>query len=212
MSSIDTGKDRMTLPTTAIAVLFGGPSAEHDVSLVSGRAIATALLGAGHVVSGWLLTLDGAWWRLPQGALATTLPLASFRDPAALGGEGPYTAAAALEMLAAADPAPVVFPALHGPFGEDGQVQSLLESAGLVYCGAGPAASAVGMDKTLFKRVVGTLELPVLPWAEVRAAELARRSGPGPRGPARVCLGLRRSAAHREAGAPRLEHRHHHRP
>jgi len=163
----------MTLPTTAIAVLLGGPSAEHDVSLVSGRAIATALLAAGHDVSGWLLTLDGAWWRLPQTALDPALPLESFRGPAALGAEGPYSAAAALEVLAAADPAPVVFPALHGPFGEDGQVQALLESAGLVYCGAGTAASAVGMDKVLFKRVVGTLELPVLPWAEVRAPELA---------------------------------------
>ena len=72
----------------------------------------------------------------------TSLPLRAFRDPAELGADGPYTAAAALEALASADPAPVVFPALHGPFGEDGQGQSLLESAGLVYCGAGPAASA----------------------------------------------------------------------
>ncbi len=164
----------MTLPSTAIAVLFGGPSAEHDVSLVSGRAIATSLAGAGHEVSGWLLTLDGSWWRLPASAIDPALPLTSFREPARLGAEGPFSAAAALEVLANSDPAPVVFPALHGPFGEDGQVQSLLESAGLVYCGAGPAASAVGMDKTLFKRVVGTLELPVLPWTEVRAVEYAR--------------------------------------
>ncbi len=161
----------MTLAPTAIAVLLGGPSAEHDVSLVSGRAIATALAGRGHEVSGWLLTLAGEWWRLPEPALDPALPLQAFRDPGALGAEGPFSAAGALEAIAAPDPRPVVFPALHGPFGEDGQVQSLLESAGLVYCGAGPAASAVGMDKTLFKRVVATLELPVLPWAEVRAAE-----------------------------------------
>jgi D-alanine-D-alanine ligase len=162
----------MTLPPSAIAVLLGGPSAEHDVSLVSGRAIAAALAGKGHDVSGWLLTLDGAWWRLPTSGLDPELPAAAFRDPAALGAAGPFTAAAALEELATADPAPIVFPALHGPFGEDGQVQSLLESAGLIYCGAGPAASAVGMDKTLFKRVVATLELPVLPWSEVTAPEL----------------------------------------
>ena len=80
---------------------------------------------------------------------------------------------AALEELAASRPRPVVFPAIHGPFGEDGQVQALLESVGLIYCGAGPAASAVGMDKTLFKRVCGSLELPVLPWVEVRAGEYA---------------------------------------
>ena len=178
----------MTLPPTSVTVLLGGPSAEHDVSLVSGRAIATALLGNGHDVTGWLLELGGGWWRLPNRALDPALPLSAFRDPASLGADGPFGAAAALVQIAAQEPRPVVFPALHGPFGEDGQVQSLLESAGLVYCGAGPAASAVGMDKTLFKRVVGTLELPVLPWAEVVAPELAADR-------ARVLEGLRRFAA-----------------
>jgi D-alanine-D-alanine ligase len=163
----------MTLPRTAISVLFGGPSAEHEVSLVSGRAIAAALAGAGHDVDGWLLDLDAGWWRLPSAALDPALPLQAFRDPGAIGAEGPLRAAAALEMLAAREPRPVVFPALHGPFGEDGQVQSLLESADLVYCGAGPAASAVGMDKSLFKRVCSSLELPLLPWVEVRAPEHA---------------------------------------
>jgi D-alanine-D-alanine ligase len=161
----------MTLPATSIAVLFGGPSAEHDVSLVSGRAIATALLGAGHSVSGWLVDLDARWWQLPIDALDPDLPLEAFRDPAALGAQGPWSAATGLERLAAGEPGPVVFPAMHGPFGEDGQLQSLLESAELIYCGSGPAASAVGMDKSLFKRVCGSLELPILPWAEVRGAE-----------------------------------------
>jgi D-alanine-D-alanine ligase len=163
----------MTLPPTPIAVLFGGPSAEHDVSLVSGRAIATALAGRGHAVEGWLLDLVGGWWRLPSAALDPDLPLEAYRDPEALGAAARLGAAAALEVLATGEPPPVVFPALHGPFGEDGQLQSLLESVRLVYCGAGPAASAVGMDKSLFKRVCGTLELPLLPWAEVRAAEHA---------------------------------------
>lgn len=163
----------MTLLRTAIAVVFGGPSAEHDVSLVSGRSIATALLDRGHDVSGWLVGLDARWWRLPSAALDPALPGSAFRDPAALGAEGPLSAAAALEQLASASPRPVVFPAIHGPFGEDGQLQSLLESVGLVYCGSGPAASAVGMDKSIFKRVCGALELPVLPWMEVRAGELA---------------------------------------
>jgi D-alanine-D-alanine ligase len=163
----------MSLPTSAISVLFGGPSAEHEVSLVSGRSIAAALLGRGHRVSGWLIDREARWWPLPSTTLDPTLPVEAFRDPVALGAERPCSAAAALEQLAAADPRPIVFPALHGPFGEDGEVQSLLESAGLVYCGAGPAASAVGMDKSLFKRICGALELPVLPWTEVRAAELA---------------------------------------
>jgi D-alanine-D-alanine ligase len=164
----------MSLPRTAIAVLLGGPSAEHDVSLVSGRAIATALAERGHEVSGWFVDLESRWWRLPTAALDPALPASAFRTPAELGGVGPFRAAAALDELAGGDPAPVVFPAIHGPFGEDGQVQSLLESVGLTYCGAGPAASAVGMDKTLFKRVCGSLELPVLPWIEVRATDHAR--------------------------------------
>jgi D-alanine-D-alanine ligase len=163
----------VTLPRTDICVLIGGPSAEHDVSLVSGRSIATALLGRGHRVSGWFIGRDGRWWRLPGTALDPALPVEAFREPGAQGAVGPMTAAAALDELAGADPPPVVFPAMHGPFGEDGEVQSLLESASLVYCGAGPAASAVGMDKSIFKRLCGALELPVLPWTEVRAAEFA---------------------------------------
>jgi D-alanine-D-alanine ligase len=163
----------MTLPSTAIAVVMGGPSVEHDVSLVSGRAIATALLGRGHDVSGWLVDLASRWWHLPEAALDPALPAAALHDPAGLGAGPAQSTSAALEHLAAARPVPIVFPAIHGPFGEDGQLQSLLESADVAYCGAGPAASAVGMDKTIFKRVCGALELPVLPWVEVRAAEYA---------------------------------------
>ena len=66
----------------------------------------------------------------------------------------------------------MVFPALHGPFGEDGTIQALVASVGLVCCGSGAAASAVGMDKTLFKRIAAASDLPVLPWMEVRAAGL----------------------------------------
>ena len=64
------------------------------------------------------------------------------------------------------DPAPVVFIALHGPYGEDGTVQALLESAGLAYTGSGVAASALGMDKALFKRMCRGLGLPDLDWRE----------------------------------------------
>lgn len=157
-----------------IAVLMGGPSAEHDVSLVSGRAIVGALAARGHMLDAWLIDLDGRWWALPSAALDPTIPAIAYDHPAGLGAQGPMGAAAALETIVAADPGTVVFPALHGPFGEDGQVQSLLESAGLVHCGSGPAASAIGMDKTLFKRACGSMELPVLPWVEVRALDWAR--------------------------------------
>jgi D-alanine-D-alanine ligase len=157
-----------------VAVLLGGPSAEHDVSLVSGRAIASALAERGHAVEGWLIGLDHTWWRLPASALDAQLPATAFDDPQALGAEGPMGASAALERLAGHDPDPVVFPALHGPFGEDGTVQALLASADLVTCGSGVGASAIGMSKPLFKRLCGAMELPVLPWVEVRADAWAR--------------------------------------
>lgn len=157
-----------------VAVLLGGPSAEHDVSLVSGRAIANALAGRGHVVSAWLIDLDGRWWQLPPTALDATCPATAYDEPAGLEADGPHAAAVALARIAAEDPRPVVFPALHGPFGEDGVVQSLLESVWLVCCGSGPAASAVGMDKTLFKRVCCALDLPVLPWREIEALDHER--------------------------------------
>src|SRR3954467_7340975 len=106
-----------------IDVLLGGPSAEHDVSLVSGRAIAGALAERGHTVRGWLIDLDGRWWRLPEAALDPRLPQVAFDDPKALGARGPLTAAAAVEEIGAIEPPSVCFPALHGPFGEDGTVQ-----------------------------------------------------------------------------------------
>jgi D-alanine-D-alanine ligase len=156
-----------------VAVLLGGPSAEHDVSLVSGRAVAAALAERGHTVEGWLIDLAGDWWRLPPAGLDTALEPAAFDGPAALGGEGPQAAAAALGGLAHRDHQPVVFIALHGPFGEDGTVQALCEAAGLAYTGSGVAASAVGMDKSLFKRLVGGMGMPVVPWREVTAAAWA---------------------------------------
>lgn len=158
-------------PGRAVALLLGGPSAEHDVSLVSGRAIAGALAERGHPVDGWLIDLDGRWWRLPPSAMDRERPQMAYDVPSALGAEGPFTAAEALERLAGANPPPVVFPALHGPFGEDGTLQALLESTGLAYCGSGPAASAIGMDKAIFKRLCGAQEVPVVPWLEVRATE-----------------------------------------
>jgi D-alanine-D-alanine ligase len=155
----------------SIAVVIGGPSAEHDVSLVSGRAIAAALWERGHEVEGWLIDLAGGWWRLPATAMQRGLPPTAYDDPLSLGADGPLSAATALEQLAAREQPPTVFIALHGPFGEDGTIQALCEAAGLVYTGCGVAASAIGMDKAIFKRLVAALGMPVVPWTEVGAAE-----------------------------------------
>jgi len=157
--------------STRIAVVLGGPSAEHDVSLVSGRAIAAALMERGHDVQGWLVDLSTRFWQLPDGALDRSLPQTAYDDPSALGGLGPLGAAEALDQISAQKPAPIVFIALHGPYGEDGTIQALCEAAGLVYTGAGVAASAIGMDKALFKRMTGAMGMPVVPWIELAAAE-----------------------------------------
>jgi len=156
--------------TTPVAVVLGGPSAEHDVSVVSGNDIADALRGSGYPVELWLIELGGPWWRLPADHRRDGRPGAAYDDPAALGAIGPMSAAAALDELAAREPRPVVFPALHGPFGEDGTFQALCEAAGLVYTGSGVTASAIGMDKAVFKRLARGLGLPVLDWREVPLA------------------------------------------
>ena len=153
-----------------IAVLLGGPSAEHDVSIVSGTAIAEALIDAGLEVRQVLIDLDGAWWWLPADHRRGDRPSAAYDEPTELDGDGPYAVGAALDRLAAASPEPLVFVALHGPFGEDGTIQALLEAVGLAYTGAGVLASALGMDKAAQKRVWRGLGLPVIDWLEVRAA------------------------------------------
>ena len=151
-----------------VVVVFGGPSAEHDVSILSGTAIAEALAGAGLAVEQRFIALDGGWWRLPDEHRRDGRPGAAYDDPVALGAEGPESIGATIDELAARTPPPVVFIALHGPFGEDGRIQALLEAAGVAYTGPGVAASAIGMDKALFKRVARGIGLPVVDWREVR--------------------------------------------
>ena len=88
-----------------------------------------------------------------------------------------------------------MFIALHGPFGEDGTVQAMLEAAGLAYTGSGVTASALGMDKAVFKRLVRGIGLPVVDWLEVRAERWAERPGRGPRASSRRSPAGRRAAA-----------------
>ena len=157
-----------------IVVLLGGPSAEHDVSITSGTAIAEALRGAGENVLEVVIDLDGDWWWLPPEHRRGDRTGAAYDDPSSLGADGPWSAMRALDKLAAREPRPLVFIALHGPFGEDGTVQALLEAAGLAYTGAGVAASAIGMDKGLQKRLWRGLGLPVPDWREVTIGRWSR--------------------------------------
>lgn len=156
-----------------VVVLLGGPSAEHDVSVVSGWAISDALSQAGYPVDRIFIDLDGGWWSMPPNAASGRPAAGAFDDPRKVGAKGPTTPAQALQSVAGRDPRPIVFPALHGPFGEDGTVQALLEAYELPYAGAGVAASAIGMDKAVFKRLIGGIGLPILEWVEIGAAHWA---------------------------------------
>ena len=164
----------MIAPLPPVVVLLGGPSAEHDVSIVSGTAIADGLRSMDRPVQQVLIDLDGAWWWLPVGHRRQGQAPSTYDDPVALGAAGPFAVGIAIDRLATTRPAPVVAIALHGPFGEDGTVQALLEAADLAYTGSGVAASAIGMDKTLFKRLSRGIGLPVVDWREVRAETWAR--------------------------------------
>ena len=156
-----------------VIVLLGGPSAEHDVSVVSGTAIAEALADDGFRVEPVLIDLDGSWWFLPADHRRSGRPASAYDAPRALGARGPVSLGHAVARLAERTDEPIVFIALHGPFGEDGTIQAVFEAVGLPYTGAGVAASALGMDKALFKRMCRGLGLPVVDWREIRATRWA---------------------------------------
>jgi D-alanine-D-alanine ligase len=129
-----------------VAVLLGGKSSEHEVSLASARSVLEALDPERYDTVTVEIGRDGRWelgTGSNDGSVAETLPVPTSKVPATLG---------------AVD---VVFPVLHGPFGEDGTVQGLLELAGVPYVGAGVLGSALAMDKDLFKAVMRDREIPV---------------------------------------------------
>src|SRR3989442_6373908 len=152
-----------------VAVLYGGRSGEHEISLRSATAIITALDAARYEVVPVAITKDGRW---RTGLESLRLLEEAQRDLRAIPDYGIEVAAPsaprrrALIPLASGSPIPidVVFPALHGTYGEDGRVQGLLEMSGLPYVGAGVLASAVGMDKAIMKAVFRDAGVPVCRW------------------------------------------------
>jgi len=144
-----------------VAVLAGGRSSEHEVSLASARSVVAALDPERYEVVEVGIARDGRWAleageapkELGRGP-AETLPVKAERGT--------------LAALGAVD---VVLPILHGPFGEDGTVQGLLELAGIPYVGAGVAASALAMDKDLFKKVMRDSGIPVAAHHAIRLGD-----------------------------------------
>jgi D-alanine-D-alanine ligase len=145
-----------------VMVVFGGRSGEHEVSLASARAIMEALRRDGrHEVVPVGITREGRWissedpMRELEAASREIIGAASAAAPPATTGEKiPST-------LGTVD---VVFPVLHGPYGEDGTIQGMLELAGIPYVGSGVLASAVGMDKITMKKIFAHHGLPQVEW------------------------------------------------
>jgi D-alanine-D-alanine ligase len=164
-----------------VAVLFGGRSAEHEISLLSARFVVASL--DRDLYEPVLVGIDkNGRWLLQEEALL----LGASRDPrlARLNQAMPDVTLAvhpgpsgetALAIGAGGESAiDVVFPVLHGPMGEDGAVQGLLELAGVPYVGAGVLGSAVGMDKDVMKRLLAGAGVPIVPNVTIRRAAFER--------------------------------------
>jgi D-alanine-D-alanine ligase len=155
---------------TRLAILYGGRSAEHQVSVVSARSVMEALDPDRFEVVPIAITREGAW----------LLPDRSPLELAASDGALPEVEPAGRELAVRPEEGvsgvDVVFPILHGPFGEDGTVQGLFELADLPYVGSGVLASALAMDKAMAKVVLAQAGLPQGPYLVV--PERDWRAGP----------------------------------
>ena len=144
-----------------LAVVYGGPSAEHEVSCISARRIVAAALQGGFAVRVIGLTHDTRWVDANR-VLADVADMDALPSPDDLVDQDPD--AAISHLGDGLPPDAVVFPALHGPFGEDGVLQGHLEATRVPYVGAGVLASAICMDKGIAKSVLRDHGLPVAAW------------------------------------------------
>jgi len=168
-----------------VGILFGGRSAEHDVSVLSARNIMAAADPRKYEIIPIGITKEGQW-RVAANARALLESVSKISKPDAIpnailqrGQEvlltsNPFSKTSLIPLKKS--PAhqarlDVIFPVLHGTFGEDGTVQGVLELAGIPYVGAGVLGSATGMDKDVMKRLFHERGLPIVPYLTVRRAD-----------------------------------------
>lgn len=166
-----------------VTILYGGRSGEHEVSLLSAASVARNLNPQANQVRLVGVSKDGAWYLQEEaeleacraGATALSLSENPLRRVSVVPGGG---AMGALVVGPEARPLPtdVVFPVLHGTFGEDGTIQGLFEMACLPYVGAGVLGSAIGMDKEIAKALWIKAGLPVVPYLSIRSSAWADQS------------------------------------
>ncbi|MFE6688337.1 D-alanine--D-alanine ligase family protein [Streptomyces sp. NPDC057743] len=178
-----------------VAVVFGGRSSEHAISVVTAGAVLAAIDRDKYDVLPIGITTDGRWALTaddPARMAITDRRLPSVAELAE-GGDGTVVLSAdptsrevvysepgsVPKVLGEVD---VVFPVLHGPYGEDGTLQGLLELSGVPYVGSGVLASAVGQDKDYMKRVFASFGLPVGPYVVIRPREWEQTAPNGEKG------------------------------
>jgi len=156
-----------------VGVLFGGRSGEHEVSLASAASIIRGLdpqkyeaVPIGITKEGHWLIGEGAQKMLPE-VLRTGQRVVMSADPT-------ESALMPIDGSARGQKLDVIFPVIHGTFGEDGTMQGLLELAGLPFVGAGVLGSAIGMDKDVAKKLMQVAGIPVVPWIAVQRADWER--------------------------------------
>ena len=163
------------MPKLRVGVIFGGRSGEHDVSLMSARSVMSALDPSKYDIVPIAITHEGRWLTgssaldgLQSGRIDGLIPVVILPEP---GSRSLYRwdEGQALDVLVTID---VVFPLVHGSFGEDGTLQGLLELAELPYVGSGVLASAVAMDKGLFKSLMRAHGVPVLDFTVLSSAQM----------------------------------------
>lgn len=174
-----------------IGLIFGGRSGEHEVSLQSARSVMEAIDKEKYEIVPIGITKQGRWISGPDPMKAlemeaASLPLLESQDlahPSMILSEPGQRSIMHIKQTSKDDltlsseaPLDVIFPVLHGTFGEDGTVQGLLELAGLPYVGAGVVGSAVAMDKVIFKKIMAAEDIPILPFQLVLRSEW--ESGP----------------------------------
>ena len=160
----------MADPRINLVVIFGGQSAEHDVSCVTAAHVLRAADPSRYRISAVGITRDGDW-QLAEGATAA-LAAGPEALPARLEVAGPSTSASPVLAEAAAGGTTVVLPLLHGPMGEDGTVQGMLELAGVPYVGSGVLGSALSMDKAMAKQVLAQCGVPQARYHALREHEI----------------------------------------
>jgi D-alanine-D-alanine ligase len=149
---------------TNVYIIFGGKSGEHEVSIKSARSVVSAINKDKYDVIPLGIAKNGTWLKGPEAQLALTARTKIDRGETTEVLPPTSTSRELTELVKNEESPPIVFPVLHGPYGEDGTIQGMLEMMNVPYVGAGVLGSALGMDKILQKQIFLHQGLPAVPF------------------------------------------------